>query len=89
MARGMQYNPYFPRHQIAMPPPLSMGSVTYADGTANTVEQEAHDVVTFLTWTAEPKMEERKRTGFNVILFLLAFSTLLYFAYRRIWHGEH
>jgi ubiquinol-cytochrome c reductase cytochrome c1 subunit len=89
MARGMNYNPYFPRHQIAMPPPLSMGSVTYADGTANTVEQEAHDVVTFLTWTAEPKMEERKRTGFNVILFLLAFSTLLFFTYRRIWHGEH
>jgi ubiquinol-cytochrome c reductase cytochrome c1 subunit len=89
MARGMNYNPYFPRHQIAMPPPLSNGSVTYADGTSNTIEQEAHDVVTFLTWAAEPKMEERKRTGFNVILFLLAFSTLLYFTYRRIWHGEH
>ena len=89
MARGMRYNPYFPRHQIAMPPPLSAGSVAYADGTESTVEQQAHDVVTFLTWTAEPKMEERKRTGFNVILFLVAFSTLLYFSYRRVWHGEH
>ena len=89
MARGMNYNPYFPRHQIAMPPPLTNGSVTYADGTQSTVEQEAHDVVTFLAWASEPKMEERKRMGFNVILYLLAFTTLLYFTYRRVWHGEH
>jgi ubiquinol-cytochrome c reductase cytochrome c1 subunit len=89
MARGMNYNPYFPRHQIAMPPPLTNGSVTYADGTPTTVDQEARDVVTFLTWAAEPKMEERKRMGFNVILFLLGFTTLLYFTYRRVWHGQH
>jgi len=89
MASGMSYNPYFPRHQIAMPPPLTNGSVTYADGTPNTVDQEARDVVTFLTWAAEPKMEERKRTGFNVMLFLLGFTVLLYFAYRQVWHGKH
>jgi cytochrome c1 len=89
MARGMNYNPYFPRHQIAMPPPLTSGGVTYADGTPNTVEQQAHDVVTFLAWASEPKMEERKRAGFNVILFLVAFSTLTFFTYRRIWHGKH
>jgi cytochrome c1 len=89
MARGMKYNPYFPRHQIAMPPPLANGSVTFADGTPNTIDQEAHDVVTFLAWASEPRMEERKRTGFNVILFLVAFSTLMYFTYRRIWHGRH
>jgi cytochrome c1 len=27
--------------------------------------------------------------GFNVILFLLGFTTLLYFTYRRVWHGQH
>jgi cytochrome c1 len=89
MARGMNYNPYFPRHQIAMPPPLTNGSVTFADGTPNSVEQEAHDVVTFLTWASEPKMEERKRMGFNVILYLIGLTTLLYFTYRRVWHGHH
>jgi cytochrome c1 len=89
MARGMNYNPYFPRHQIAMPPPLAMGSVTYSDGTPNTIDQEAHDVVTFLAWAAEPKMEERKRTGFNVMLFLIGFTVLLYLSYRRVWHGHH
>ncbi len=89
IAPGLNYDPYFPRHQIAMPPPLSNGSVMYADGTPATVEQQAHDVVTFLAWAAEPKMEERKRTGFNVMLFLIGFSALLYFSYRRVWHGHH
>jgi ubiquinol-cytochrome c reductase cytochrome c1 subunit len=89
MAPGMNYNPMFPGRQIAMPPPLSNGSVTYADGTPNMVDQEARDVVTFLSWASEPKMEERKRTGFNVMIFLIGFTTLLYFSYRRVWHGHH
>ncbi len=89
MAPGMNYNPMFPGRQIAMPPPLSTGSVTYADGTPNTIDQEARDVVTFLSWASEPKMEERKRTGFNVMIFLIGFTTLLFFSYRRVWHGHH
>lgn len=89
MADNMNYNPYFPGHQIAMPPPLSDGVVTYSDGTKATVDQMAHDVATFLSWTAEPKMEERKRIGFGVILFMLALSTVLYLAYHRTWHGKH
>jgi cytochrome c1 len=89
MARGMQYNPYFAGHQIAMPPPLTEGGVTYADGTMATVDQEARDVVTFLTWAGDPKMEERKRTGFSVILYLFLFTGLLYFTFRRIWSRQH
>jgi ubiquinol-cytochrome c reductase cytochrome c1 subunit len=72
-----------------MPPPLTNGSVTFADGTPNTVDQEARAIVTFLSWAAEPKMEERKRTGFNVLVFLIGFGVLLFFTYRRIWHGDH
>ena len=86
---GRFYNPYFRGGQIAMPPPLSADSVTYADGTMATVEQEAHDVVTFLSWAADPKMEERKHTGFNVMVFLLVLASLLYFTYQRLWYGEH
>jgi len=88
MAGGMQYNPYFPGRQIAMPPVLTDGAVTFADGTMASVDQEARDVVTFLAWAADPKMEERKRTGFSVMLYLLLFTGLLYFSYRRIWHGQ-
>src|SRR6202008_3289816 len=48
MAQGMYYNKYFPGHQIAMPPPLSDGAVTYPDGTKATVDQMASDVSNFL-----------------------------------------
>src|SRR5262249_9541313 len=48
---NMNYNEYFPGHQIGMPPPLTAdGQLTYADGTKATVAQMARDVVTFLTW---------------------------------------
>jgi ubiquinol-cytochrome c reductase cytochrome c1 subunit len=86
---GMNYNRVFPGHQIAMAPPLSEDAVEFADGTPATVEQMAKDVVTFLTWAAEPMLEERKRTGIKVILFLLVFTGLLYAAKRKIWGDVH
>jgi ubiquinol-cytochrome c reductase cytochrome c1 subunit len=85
----MQYNSWFPGHQIAMPPPLSDDIVTYGDGTKATLQNEAHDVVTFLSWAAEPRMEERKRTGAKVIIFLLVMTGILYAAKRRIWADVH
>ena len=59
----MNYNKYFPGHQIAMPPPLQDGRVTYADGTPATVEQMARDVVTFLAWAANPEMVAAQADG--------------------------
>ncbi len=80
------YNAYFPGGQIAMPNMLGAdGLVEYADGTPNTQEQMAKDVAAFLMWTAEPKMEARKRVGVGVILFLVILSALSYLAYRRMW----
>lgn len=52
MADNMQYDEYFPGHQIAMPPPLAGNDVPYADGTKPTLTQEAHDVATFLSWAS-------------------------------------
>ena len=63
---GSYYNAYFPGHMIAMPPPLERRQVTYADGTPATVDQMARDVVEFLAWAAEPKLEERKGMGIKV-----------------------
>ena len=85
MANGMYYNTYFPGHQIAMAPPLSPGQVKYADGTPSTVEQMAHDVVTFLAWAAEPTLEERKRMGVKVLSFLALFTIMMYIVMRRTW----
>ena len=61
---GLYYNPYFKSLNVAMPPPLSAdGQIEYADGTKATKDQMARDVATFLTWTAEPKLEARRSTG--------------------------
>lgn len=86
---GMNYNPYFAGHQIAMPPPLSEGAVTYADGTSATVEQMAHDVTQFLTWAGDPHMEDRKRVGIKAILFLLAFAGVMAAVKLRVWRDAH
>ena len=83
------YNPYFEGWNISMPPPLAANGVTFSDGTKATVEQEAHDVVTFLTWASEPKMEERKRFGFGVMVFLVLLAGVLYGAYRKVWKDAH
>ncbi len=89
MNPNMYYNEYFTGHQIAMPPPLSPDQVTYADGTQASVPQMAHDVVTFLSWAAEPTLEERHRIGFKVILFLVVATGVFYAAKRKIWSRIH
>lgn len=87
--QGMFYNLYFPGHWIAMPPPLSAGIVEYEDGTEATVEQMAYDVTAFLTWAAEPKLEERKQAGLKVMLFLIVVTGLFYATKRKIWSDAH
>ena len=84
---GKYYNDYYPGHAISMPPPLSDGLVAYTDGSPQTVEQYSHDIAAFLTWAAEPKLVERKRTGLEVIIFLAVFLGLLYQIKKRIWAG--
>ena len=89
LSEGMAYNVYFPGNQIAMPSPISEDGVEYADGTKATVDQMSRDVTTFLAWTAEPEMEERKRLGIKVILFLLVLTGMLYALKRKIWADIH
>jgi ubiquinol-cytochrome c reductase cytochrome b/c1 subunit len=86
---GKYFNPYFEGWTIGMPPPLNNNGVTYSDGTKATIEQQAHDVVTFLAWTAEPKMEDRKRMGFGVLIFLVALAGILFAVYLRVWKDAH
>jgi len=80
-------NHAFPGGWIRMTPPLSDELVTYADGTKATVDQMSQDVAAFLTWTAEPKLNARKATGFKAVLFLGLLSVLLYLTNKRLWAG--
>ena len=86
---GLYYNAWFPGHQIAMPPPLSDGQVTYADGTPATVAQMSHDVATFLTYMANPEMEQRKRIGVRIVLFLAGMTAVTYAVKRKVWANLH
>ena len=100
---GKYYDPYMPGDMaafwtgpkdkipeggfIAMPPPLAPGKVTFDDGKPSTVDQQAKDVVAFLTWASEPKMEERKQFGLGAMIYLLVFAGLLWASYRRLWRN--
>lgn len=99
---GKYYNPYYPGDLasswkgkgeapkgglISMPPPLRDGAVSFDDGTKATTDQEAKDVAAFLAWAAEPHAEERKRAGFQVVIYLLIFAGLLYASYKRVWRN--
>ncbi len=83
---GAQYHKYFPGHAIGMPKPLSDGQVEYTDGTPTTVDQYGRDVGAFLMWAAEPKLDERKRLGFQVFVFLIVLTGLLYFTKKKVWY---
>lgn len=86
---GRSYNPYFAAGPwISMAPPLVEDGVEYADGTKASVEQMATDVAAFLAWAGEPKMEQRKSIGFQVILYLALLTLLLYLTKKRVWGRE-
>jgi cytochrome c1 len=89
LPQGTFYNKFFPGHAIAMPPPLTDKRVDYTDGSPTTVDQYAKDVTAFMMWAAEPKLETRKRVGFQVMVFLLVFAGLLYFTKKKVWADAH
>jgi len=82
---GVYYNKYMIGNKIKMSSPLSDDIVEYSDGTKATVDQMAKDVTTFLTWAAEPELEERHRTGVKVIIYLILLTTLVYLSMKKIW----
>ncbi len=105
LSEGMNYNTAFEGNQIAMAPPLSDGLVEYTSRTIlaehggeahtiaapeATVEQMASDIVQFLAWAGDPKMQARKNLGFATFLFLFIFSILLFMTYKQVWRDvEH
>jgi ubiquinol-cytochrome c reductase cytochrome c1 subunit len=82
---GVYYNKYMIGNKIKMSAPLSDDIVEYSDGTVATVDQMAKDVTTFLSWTAEPELEERHKTGVKVIIYLIFLTILVYLSMKKIW----
>ena len=87
---GLYFNPYFANLNLSMPAPITGdGQVTYSDGTKATKDQMSQDVSAFLVWTAEPKQDKRRQTGWIVLGFLLFATVLAYMAKRQIWADKH
>jgi len=85
IADGMYYNAAFPGNQIGMPPPLAKDNfVKYQDGTGS-LDQNARDISAFLAWAGDPSLNERKSTGWLVMLYLIVTTALLFVGKRRIW----
>lgn len=83
---GLYFNKYFATLNLAMAPPLtSAGQVSYADGTEATIPQMAADVAAFLTWTAEPNMEQRKKTGVWFLGFMIFVTLLAFLSKKQVW----
>ena len=89
LADGMSFNHFYQGQQIAMPEPLYDEAVEYVDGTPMTLAQHARDVTVFLSWTAEPELEERKQTGLKVLIFVFVLTAVLFVIYRRVWARLH
>ena len=90
LPRGRDLQRVFPGPRASrMPPPLTDERVDYTDGSPTTVDQYAKDVAAFLMWAAEPHLEARKRIGFQVMIFLIVLSGLLYFTKKKVWASAH
>jgi ubiquinol-cytochrome c reductase cytochrome c1 subunit len=91
VAEGTHYNPFFiSGKSLAMAKPIEENDprVQYTDGAPTTLDQYSKDISAFLMWAAEPHLEDRKKTGFRVMIFLVLFAGLVYMTKRKVWSGE-
>lgn len=88
LGEGLYYNAAFPGHQLGMPPPLSKDNfIEYQEdaGAKGSLQQNARDVTAFLVWAADPNLDARKRLGWQVMVYLLITTVLLYLAKKHVW----
>ena len=79
---GETKNHIFP--ETKMPDPLGI-STTTDHAQREEIRKTAHDIVSFLSWAADPHEQERYRMGYYVIAYLVILTVLLYFVKNQIW----
>ena len=79
---GMSGNHVFP--ETRMPDPLGIAGVTDA-AQRSAIQSQAHDIVSFLSWAADPHGQERRRLGNYVLAYLFVLTALLYLLKNQIW----
>ena len=78
-------NTAYPGGWISMGPPLYGEDVEFADGHKNDLEHLSEDISAFLMWTAEPKLNDRKRAGLVGVLILGFLTLMLFLANKALW----
>jgi len=79
---GKTSNHYFPLTK--MPDALEISTTTDPVKRSGIMEQ-AHDIVSFLSWAADPHESERESLGYYVIGYLILFTILLYNVKLQVW----
>ncbi|XP_040568426.1 cytochrome c1, heme protein, mitochondrial [Lepeophtheirus salmonis] len=79
LREGQHFNPYYPGGAIGMAPPLYDEVIEYEDGTPATQSQLAKDVTTFLTWSASPEHDQRKRMGLKFMSISAMVTVFFYY----------
>lgn len=82
MEDGMTGNHIFP--ETKMPDPLGISLASDA-AQRTEIQGQARDIVSFLSWAADPHQEERIHLGYYVIAYLFALTILLYLLKNQIW----
>lgn len=85
LGEGQHFNPYFPGGKIGMAPPLYTGVIEYEDGTPATQSQLAKDVSVFLTWSASPEMDVRKKYGMKFLALMVPLILFTWHKKRHYW----
>ena len=84
---GNTDNHLFPN--IKMPDMLGYSFATEGSPERAQIEAQVRDVVSFLTWAADPNADARKELGVYVIIYLVILTVLLYLVKRRTWSRIH
>ena len=79
---GKTSNHVFPLTK--MPDALDISSATDPVKRSE-IQEQAHDIVSFLSWAADPHEAERKSLGYYVIGYLIILTVLLYNVKLQVW----
>jgi len=85
LREGQNFNPYFPGGAIGMGAPIYNEIIEYDDGTPATQSQLAKDVCTFLTWTASPEHDMRKKMAIKALSIMALLGGFSYYLKRHKW----
>jgi hypothetical protein len=70
-------------------PVSQSGRCTRNNSTCSRRSSRSDRSTLFLSWAAEPKLEERRQTGVMVMLVLIVLSVMLYYVKHKVWANVH